>query len=247
MAIPIFIIIHWYSSLFCQTFFQHRYAAHKMFTMSKIWEKIFFIFSFITQGSSYLSPYAYGILHRMHHAYADTEKDPHSPSFDRSALTMMWRTKTIYSNILQGKTQIEERFMKDLPQWLTFEKIADKWFIRFLWIVLYTLFYVYFTPVWWVYFLLPIHFVMGPLHGAIINWFAHKYGSTNFRTEDTAKNLLPVDILMMGEGYHNNHHSHPNKANFGAKWFEIDFTYPIIKLFHIMGIIRLKQMSIPAS
>jgi stearoyl-CoA desaturase (delta-9 desaturase) len=48
-----------------------------MFTMSKAWEKFFYILSWIFQGSSYLSPRAYGIMHRMHHAYADTEKDPH--------------------------------------------------------------------------------------------------------------------------------------------------------------------------
>ncbi len=240
MAIFTFIIVHWYSSLFFQTFFQHRYSAHKMFTMSKVWERIFFIFSFIAQGSSYLSPYAYGILHRMHHAYADTEKDPHSPSYDKSLFSMMWRTKTVYSNILEGKTEIEERFKKDLPKWFSFERIADKWFIRTAWGTLYTLIYIYFDPSWWVYLFLPMHYVMGPLHGAIINWFAHKYGTVSFKTNDTARNLLPVDVLMMGEGYHNNHHSHPDSPNFGSKWFEFDPSYPFIVLFNALGIIRLK-------
>ncbi|CAA9301254.1 MAG: Fatty acid desaturase; Delta-9 fatty acid desaturase, partial [uncultured Cytophagales bacterium] len=32
-----FFIAHWYLSLFCQTFFLHRYSAHKMFTMNKFW------------------------------------------------------------------------------------------------------------------------------------------------------------------------------------------------------------------
>ena len=47
--------------------------------MNKFTEKIFFVFSFIVQGSSYMSPKVYGAMHRMHHAHADTEKDPHSP------------------------------------------------------------------------------------------------------------------------------------------------------------------------
>jgi stearoyl-CoA desaturase (delta-9 desaturase) len=42
--------------------------------MSKFWERFFYLFAYITQGSSYLSPRAYAILHRMHHAYTDTEK-----------------------------------------------------------------------------------------------------------------------------------------------------------------------------
>eukprot|EP01036_Dinobryon_divergens_P038408 gene38408-50429_t len=31
------------------------------------------------EGSSFLSPRAYAILHRMHHAFSDTKRDPHSP------------------------------------------------------------------------------------------------------------------------------------------------------------------------
>ena len=80
MFILIFFVAIWYLSLFCQTFFQHRYAAHGAFKMSKRTEKAFYILSYITQGSSYMSPRAYAIMHRLHHAYTDTELDPHSPS-----------------------------------------------------------------------------------------------------------------------------------------------------------------------
>ena len=76
--------------------FLHRYAAHQVFTMSKTMERITFILTWIFQGSSYLSAYGYGIMHRMHHAYTDTEKDPHSPSHDANMFAMMWKTKTIY-------------------------------------------------------------------------------------------------------------------------------------------------------
>ena len=99
MAILIFLVIHWYLSLFCQTFFLHRYAAHAMFKMSPFWEKCFFILSWIAQGSSYLSAYAYGVMHRMHHTFADTEHDPHSPKYDKTLFSMMWRTKGVYTDI----------------------------------------------------------------------------------------------------------------------------------------------------
>ena len=98
-AVIIIFIIHWYGSLFFQTFFHHRYASHAMFTMSRTWEKIFHILSWIFQGSSYLSPYTYGVMHRHHHAYADTENDPHSPQFDSNFFTMMWRTRNVYNDI----------------------------------------------------------------------------------------------------------------------------------------------------
>lgn len=240
MEILIFIITHWYLSLFCQTFFHHRYAAHKMFDMSKSWEKVFFIFSWITQGSSYLSPYAYGILHRMHHAYADTENDPHSPKYDNTLFAMMWRTKVTYSNIFYGNIEIEERFKKGVPEWLSFEKFANNWAVRLFWVACYTAFYIFFASEWWMYLFLPMHFVMGPLHGAVINWFAHKYGYINFKLDDTSKNFLPVDFLMLGESYHNNHHKYKGRPNFGIRWFEFDPVYPIIRLFDKLRIIQLR-------
>jgi stearoyl-CoA desaturase (delta-9 desaturase) len=209
--------------------------------MNKGWEKFFYILTFIFQGSSFLSPKAYGIMHRAHHAYADSELDPHSPSYSKGVLDMMWKTKNIYNGILKGTIQVEPRFTKGVPYWAPIEKLGDMWWVRIAWGVLYTLFYVKFATAWWMFLLLPIHYLMGPVHGAIINWFAHKFGYTNFKVNDTAKNLLPMDFLMMGESYHNNHHKFGGRANFGIKWHELDPTYPIIIVLNALGIIHLKK------
>jgi stearoyl-CoA desaturase (delta-9 desaturase) len=106
--------------------------------------------------------------------------------------------------------------------------------------------YVQFATTWWLWLLLPIHFLMSPIHGAIINWFAHKYGYRNFPVGDTSRNFLPVDFLMMGESYHNNHHKNGSRANFGGiRWHEIDPTYIVIKLLDKVGAIRIvKQKEI---
>ncbi len=239
-AILIFFAAHWYLSLFSQTFFLHRYAAHGMFTMNKFWEKFFYVLTWITQGSSYLSPYAYGVMHRLHHAHADTENDPHSPSFSTGLGDMMWKTKNIYNSILRGTYPVEAKYLKNVPKWMFMERIADNWISRVAWGTLYTLFYIHYADAAWEYLLLPIHYLMGPVHGAVINWFAHKFGYVNFKVDDTAKNLLPFDFLMFGEGYHNNHHKFGGRANFGIKWHEFDPAYPIILFFNMLGIIHLK-------
>jgi stearoyl-CoA desaturase (delta-9 desaturase) len=241
MYILVFFVAHWYLSLLMQTFFLHRYAAHKMFTMSPFWEKFFYALTFIFQGSSFLSPYAYGVMHRLHHAHADTEEDPHSPSFSSSLFDMMWKTKNYYNTILHREDKIPAKFKKDVPHWEFIERLGDFWAIRIGWGVLYTLFYIQFATAWWMYLLLPIHYLMGPVHGVIINWYAHKYGYTNFKVNDTAKNLLPFDFLMMGESYHNNHHKLGGRANFGVKWHEFDPTFPFILFLNATGIIKLKR------
>jgi stearoyl-CoA desaturase (delta-9 desaturase) len=241
MAIILFFLAHWYLSLFAQTFFLHRYAAHQMFTMNKFWERIFYVLTWLFQGSSFLSPKAYGIMHRLHHAYADTENDPHSPKYSKNLFDMMKKTLFIYLAVLSDTKVMDDKFKKGVTYWPAFEKIADSWLVRISWGVCYFLFYYHFATQWWMYLLLPIHFLMGPVHGAIINWFAHKYGYVNFKVGDTAKNLFLLDFLMMGEGYHNNHHKFGGRANFGIKWFEIDFTFPIIYVLNLVGVIHLKK------
>lgn len=240
-AILIFFAVHWYGSLFFQTFFLHRYAAHKAFTMSPAWEKIFYVLTFIFQGSNYLSAYGYGVMHRMHHAFADTEEDPHSPKYSTGIFDMMWKTKTFYSAIRNRTAQIDPKFTVNVPDWKAFDDFASQGWVRLVWGTLYVLFYVYFAPSWIWFLLLPVHFLMSPIHGAIINWFAHKLGYITFKVSDTSRNLMPVDIFMMGEGFHNNHHTYGNRANFAYKWYEIDPTYQVIKLFNVLNIIQLPK------
>jgi stearoyl-CoA desaturase (Delta-9 desaturase) len=241
MALFLFFIGIWYTSLFFQTFFQHRYAAHRAFTMSKGWERVFFILTYIFQGPSYLSPRTYAIMHRIHHAYTDTEQDPHSPSFSKNIFSMMWRTWKIYAGIDNGTIAVEERFTRQLPDWPAFDKWASSSLSRSLWAIIYTLVFIWLAPNLWYLFLLPFTFIMGPLHGAVVNWFAHKYGYINYKLKNTATNLLFIDFLMMGESYHNNHHKHPSDINFGKRWHELDPTYPVIKLLAWCKVIKLEK------
>ena len=241
MAILIFFICHWYLSLFSQTFFQHRYAAHGAFTMSKFWERFFYLFAFITQGSSYMSPRAYAIMHRMHHAYTDTEHDPHSPSYSTDIPDMMWRTNKVYIGIFKKTLPVESRFLKNLPDWPWIDRLGVSWINTLAWAVIYIAIYVYFEATPWMYALIPIHLLMGPLHGTIINWFAHKFGSVNHEMKNTSRNLLPVVVLMLGEAYHNNHHKHPSSVNFGQRWYEFDPVYPVIRVLDWLKVVRIRR------
>ncbi len=247
MLVVVFFIILWYSSLFSQTFFQHRYGAHGGFSMSKGWERFFFIIAYITQGSSYMSPKAYAIMHRMHHAHTDTEMDPHSPSFSKNIFAMMWRTRNIYTDIFHEKTKIDPKYIKNVPEWDKFDKWANSTVSRLLWVILYVAFFIAYATSPWLYLLLPIVLSMGAFHGAIINWFAHKYGYKNYILKNTSENLFSIDVLMLGEAYHNNHHKFPAAINFGKRWHEVDPMYPVIRLFAWLGIIKLAQPALLVS
>jgi stearoyl-CoA desaturase (delta-9 desaturase) len=244
MAIPLFFIGHWYLSLFTQSFFLHRYAAHGMFTLNKFWERFFYIFTYIAQGSSFLNPRAYAIMHRLHHSHSDTEEDPHSPVVYPNIFGMMWRTAKLYNGYLNNRIQVSKEVLQGyfpkMAGW--FENFAESFWSRIGWGVGYTLFYIFFAESWWWFLLLPAHYLMGPIHGAIVNWFGHKVGYTNFKNGDNSKNTLLIDFLMMGELFQNNHHKFPLKLNFGVKWFEFDPTWQIIRVMNWIGILKLKRV-----
>ncbi len=213
-----------------------------MFKMEPFWEKFFYLILLISQGSSFLNPRAYAILHRMHHAYSDTEKDPHSPHFFRDVFGMMIATKNMYLNYLRYKIEPEPAFRANYPEWPLIDKIGDSWFWRIGCGLFYIGFYVIFANHWWMFILLPIHFLMGPLHGAIVNWCGHKYGYSNHNNDDHSKNSLPWDFLLMGELFQNNHHKKPNSPNFASKWWEFDPTYPVMKVLHWVRIIKIRKV-----
>jgi len=244
-AILTFFFAHWFLSLFFHTFFLHRYASHQMYTTSKGWEKTFYFLTWFSQGSSFLVPRAYGVMHRMHHEYSDTEKDPHSPHFFKDVVDMMLHTAKIYHAFLTKEKLPEEQFTREyLPVWDKLDKIGYSWTSRLLFSAGYIAFYVYFAPSAWWFLLLPFHFLMGPIQGAIVNWFGHKLGYQNFNNGDHSRNSTPWGILLMGELFQNNHHHARNSANFAKKWFEFDVTYLIMRGMHALHIIRLKPVAI---
>jgi stearoyl-CoA desaturase (delta-9 desaturase) len=239
VTILVFFLAHWQLSVFFQTFFLHRYGAHRMLTMSKGWERFFYVCAYVAQGSSFLSPRAYAILHRMHHAFSDTPKDPHSPTNYRNVGTMMLATKKAYDDFAYRRVEPEARFDGGYPEWPLIDKLAQNWMMRIAWGTAYVLFYLKFATSPWMFALLPVHFVMGPIHGAIVNWCGHRYGYKNFDNGDQSRNTLVFDVLTAGELFQNNHHKFGMSPDFAARWFEVDPGYQVIRVLAALRIVTL--------
>ena len=76
------------------TFGYHRYFSHKSYEAPRWLQIVFLYFGLLCGGRSALT---WSAVHRMHHAYTDTERDPHSPLFMKwyDILLSLWRIKKI--------------------------------------------------------------------------------------------------------------------------------------------------------
>jgi stearoyl-CoA desaturase (delta-9 desaturase) len=175
----------------------------------------------------------------LHHAHSDTPDDPHSPHHTKSMMHMMLKTYKQYKSIVNKvNSEKEERLHSGCPKWTSLDRFSASSASTVFWASAYIGLYfsLQISPIF--YLFLPFHFFMGPIQGAIVNWFGHTLGYQNFSDGDQSKNTLPIDFALMGELYQNNHHHFGSRMNFAHRWFEVDFTYAFALILRRLGIIR---------
>jgi len=70
----------------------------------------------------------------------------------------------------------------------------------------------------------------------LVNSATHMWGRQRFLTNDTSKNSYWVALLTFGEGWHNNHHAHPQSARHGLRWYEYDLNWYGISALKMLGL-----------
>jgi stearoyl-CoA desaturase (delta-9 desaturase) len=70
----------------------------------------------------------------------------------------------------------------------------------------------------------------------LVNSATHMWGRRRFNTGDTSTNSFWVAMLTFGEGWHNNHHAHPQSARHGLAWYEFDLNWYQISLLRRLGL-----------
>ena len=252
-------LLHWQASIIGQSILLHRGATHNQFTFTqKKYMHYAYWYLFFSMGPSYLSPRAYALLHRMHHRYADEDLDPHKPT--RSffgPIKMIINTAKPYSDAYRhrdwmrvgdGCIYIRNAHDENIMRWDAFDRIAHSWLMRLGWALVYILVYyqllvVFQLPLW----LLPIvavHIFMGPIHGMIVNYFAHMYGDSPHSMSNSSRNMPPLVrklLQLKGELYHNNHHKFPQAPDFSLGQ-GIDGSYIIMKWLEKRGVININNL-----
>lgn len=195
----------------------HRYFTHKSFKTSKFKENLLFVLHFFNMQGPLLS---YVGIHRMHHAYTDTDKDPHTPLKGKFKVLFWLNPISINPSLVRD-------YIRD-PRF----KFTSKWYYE-LYIGFSLLFILLFGLVPYVY-IFSIPAIMGLYLNGVVNIICHD-GKTiqDHDTGESSQNKRSkfMTILLKGGHLHNNHHHLPSSYTNNLTGGDYDFFGKIIKRY----------------
>jgi stearoyl-CoA desaturase (delta-9 desaturase) len=202
----------------------HRYFAHRSYRTSRAFQ---FLLALIGCSAVQKGPLWWAGLHRRHHRYADAPGDVHSPK--------------------QGFWYAHQGWVFD-PRWnptpVGWIRDFDP-FPELVWLNRW-----HFLPV---AALAAVCWSVGGASGLVwgfaisttllwhstysINSLAHMFGRRRYETPDTSRNNWLLALLTLGEGWHNNHHHYMASTRQGFFWWEVDFTYYLLRGLATLGVV----------
>lgn len=213
------------------TAFYHRCLAHRAFRARR---SVQLLGTVLGAAAAQRGPLWWVGHHREHHLYTDREGDPHSPVVDGFAYShVLWIFDRANAQTRSGRVGDLARFPElvflDRFEYLAPATLLGACLGAGALLALY-------AP--------GLH--TGPLQMAVwgfalptvalyhstfaVNSLAHRFGRRRFNTKDDSRNNWLIAGLVLGEGWHNNHHRFPNSARQGLAWYELDPTWWGIRL-----------------
>jgi fatty-acid desaturase len=205
----------------------HRLLTHRGYTT---YQPIEYFLTLCATLALEGGPFFWVATHRVHHQNTDKEGDPHSPHDGGLWSHMGW---IMTGRALHNNSNALLPYIPDLRK-DKFHTFISKWH----WVPITALGVVILAIGGWKYVLWGIFLrtVVG-LHATwLVNSATHMWGSQRFLTGDDSTNSFWVAMLTFGEGWHNNHHAHPQSARHGLAWYEFDLNWYGISVLKALGL-----------
>ena len=182
----------------------HRLATHNSFVLKHPWMKypMVFLGLFAMMGG----PIVWAQYHRYHHAFTDTDKDPHSPIKGKLYAHFLWTLNPPSVPAIIVKDLIKDRILG----WMNIHCRS---------IVIVTLLMAALINQTFLLALLLAMVVSFNVEMSINSLFGHD--------QQGSKNTVFLQYLTLGASLHGNHHVNPKNYNFAIAPGEID----IVKYF----------------
>jgi stearoyl-CoA desaturase (delta-9 desaturase) len=175
--------------------------------------------------------------HRAHHAYSDTDRDPHSARKGFWWAHVLWLFAPNPARLTKAE---EKRFAPDLAA-DPFYRVLDRIPLLLQIALGVGLYFLGGWPfvVWGIFVRLVVTYN--------VTWFvnsaAHTFGYRTYDASDLSTNSWWVALLAWGEGWHNNHHAFPFSARHGLDRRQFDMTWLTIRQLELLGL--AKDVKIP--
>jgi stearoyl-CoA desaturase (delta-9 desaturase) len=221
----------------------HRYFTHRSFEASEPVR----VFLAIAGSMAAQGPVVFWVAnHRLHHAFADTDRDPHSPQPQEPG----WRghAKGLWHGHVGWLFDVKKiNWSRHTRDWL-----ADRRVMK--------------INAW--YFILVVLGIVIPgavggmvtqsVHGVVggilwggfarifaldqatwaVNSLGHTVGARKFPVRDGSRNIGVLAPPTMGGSWHNNHHARPALAQTRRHWWQLDLAGDFIRLLDRLGLVH---------
>ena len=218
------------------TLYLHRDQAHRAIDLHPFLRHFFRFWIWCTSG---MLTREWVSIHRKHHAFCETEDDPHSPQIYGLKKVMLEGAELYREET--GNKETLEKFGRGTP---------DDWLERNIYLRFPFGGIIFMFVANLLFFGVPgitifaIQMMSMPVFAAgIINGVGHHSGYRNFECDDAATNIVPWGLLIGGEELHNNHHAFPTSAKFSVRKWEFDIGWLYIKLFSLFGLAKVNRVT----
>jgi sn-1 stearoyl-lipid 9-desaturase len=226
-ALIVAVILLWVAGSLGIGMSYHRLLTHRGYKTYK-WVEYFLTIcaTLALEGG----PFFWVATHRVHHQNSDKADDPHSPRDGGFWAHVGW---IVTGRALHNNSAALLPYIPDLRK----DKFHT-WISKWHWVPITVLGVVLLATGGWSVMMWGIFLrtVVG-LHATwLVNSATHMWGRQRFLTTDTSKNSFWVAMLTFGEGWHNNHHAHPQSARHGLAWYEFDMNWYGISVLRALGL-----------
>jgi stearoyl-CoA desaturase (delta-9 desaturase) len=209
----------------------HRLFAHRAFKTTTFLRRVFATIGVLGVNDR---PAQWVAHHRIHHAYTDTPRDLHSPSvfgFFFAHVAWFYRPPAAIHKYENFSAIARDVLADPYIDWLSRTRYPSYLLTAILGAILYAIGgFDWFL--WGVY----VRVVMTWQGFFCVNSVTHKFGYRNYAVRNTSTNCPLIDVIVLGEGLHNNHHAQASSAKFSHKWFEFDFWWGLIWVLERAGL-----------
>ena len=222
----------------------HRYFTHRGFETGPVLKATLGILGCMTMQGPIVQ---WVTDHRKHHALSDQEGDPHSPHVGHgdgpwgavrgfAHAHVGW----MFSNLGMEQGRVYGRDLLDDP----LVRVIDRLYLLWVALGLAIPFAVgYAVGGTWEAAIAAL--VWGGLvrifayqHATFaVNSICHMFGRRHFRSRDESRNNWLIAVLVLGEGWHNNHHAFPSSARHGLNRGQVDVSWLVIRTLERLGVV----------